>query len=121
MMQCLSSFLALIFIKFSLKNNRLLLTHQLLEVFRMELSRYVTLLEESMTLFSGSTAVELNNTIARVTDGIYEGITIGGNVFPGSTLSNHLLRFNNIPQLQGSTSDELYNTIAHITDGIYED
>ncbi|XP_057471692.1 ATP-citrate synthase beta chain protein 2-like isoform X2 [Actinidia eriantha] len=102
MMQCLSSFLALIFIKFSLKNNRLLLTHQLLEVFRMELSRYVTLLEESMTLFSlqGSTSDELYNTIAHITDGIYEDIAIGGHVFPGSTLSNHVLRSNNIPQIK---------------------
>lgn len=73
---------------------------------------------------------ELYNTIARVTDGIYEGeflfyvqsllmnvssclsflkrslcfgmasgIAIGGDVFPGSTLSDHILRFNNIPQV----------------------
>ncbi|VAH60508.1 unnamed protein product [Triticum turgidum subsp. durum] len=43
---------------------------------------------------------ELYNTIARVTDGIYEGIAIGGDVFPGSTLSDHILRFNNIPQVK---------------------
>lgn len=76
---------------------------------------------------------ELYNSIARVTDGIYEGwifidwalslllfmtyvtfcevkshlalimtfigIAIGGDVFPGSTLSDHVLRFNNIPQV----------------------
>ncbi|KAG5607555.1 hypothetical protein H5410_029047 [Solanum commersonii] len=46
----------------------------------------------------GGMSDELYNTIARVTDGIYEGIAIGGNVFPGSTLSDHVLRFNNIPQ-----------------------
>lgn len=28
------------------------------------------------------------------------GIAIGGDVFPGSTLSDHVLRFNNIPQVQ---------------------
>ncbi|CAI9277563.1 unnamed protein product [Lactuca saligna] len=39
---------------------------------------------------------ELYNIIARVTDGIYEGIAIR-DVFPGSTLSVHVLRFNNIP------------------------
>ncbi|XP_057471693.1 ATP-citrate synthase beta chain protein 2-like isoform X3 [Actinidia eriantha] len=68
----------------------------------MELSRYVTLLEESMTLFSlqGSTSDELYNTIAHITDGIYEDIAIGGHVFPGSTLSNHVLRSNNIPQIK---------------------
>jgi succinyl-CoA synthetase alpha subunit len=29
----------------------------------------------------------------------YSGIAIGGDVFPGSTLSDHILRFNNIPQV----------------------
>ena len=28
------------------------------------------------------------------------GIAIGGDVFPGSTLSDHVLRFNNIPQVE---------------------
>ncbi|KAG6534697.1 hypothetical protein ZIOFF_008600 [Zingiber officinale] len=49
---------------------------------------------------SGGMSNELYNTIARVTDGIYEGIAIGGDVFPGSTLSDHVLRFNNIPQVK---------------------
>lgn len=30
---------------------------------------------------------------------VYAGIAIGGDVFPGSTLSDHVLRFNNIPQV----------------------
>ncbi|KAL8130233.1 hypothetical protein V2J09_019388 [Rumex salicifolius] len=49
---------------------------------------------------SGGMSNELYNTIARVTDGIYEGIAIGGDVFPGSTLSDHVLRYNNIPQVK---------------------
>ncbi|KAG0478327.1 hypothetical protein HPP92_013046 [Vanilla planifolia] len=49
---------------------------------------------------SGGMSNELYNTIARVTDGIYEGIAIGGDVFPGSTLSDHVVRFNNIPQVK---------------------
>ncbi|GFZ09084.1 ATP citrate lyase subunit B 2 [Actinidia rufa] len=49
---------------------------------------------------SGGMSNEMYNTIARVTDGIYEGIAIGGDVFPGSTLSDHVLRFNNIPQIK---------------------
>ncbi|KAH0671378.1 hypothetical protein KY290_026733 [Solanum tuberosum] len=49
---------------------------------------------------SGGMSDELYNTIARVTDGIYEGIAIGGDVFPGSTLSDHVLRFNNILQVK---------------------
>ncbi|KAG9143949.1 hypothetical protein Leryth_022968 [Lithospermum erythrorhizon] len=49
---------------------------------------------------SGGMSNEMYNTIARVSDGIYEGIAIGGDVFPGSTLSDHVLRFNNIPQVK---------------------
>eukprot|EP01018_Ginkgo_biloba_P032324 Gb_32255 [translate_table: standard] len=49
---------------------------------------------------SGGMSNELYSAIARVTDGIYEGIAIGGDVFPGSTLSDHVLRFNNIPQIK---------------------
>ncbi|KAK9084361.1 hypothetical protein Scep_030832 [Stephania cephalantha] len=49
---------------------------------------------------SGGMSNEMYNTIARVTDGIFEGIAIGGDVFPGSTLSDHVLRFNNIPQIK---------------------
>jgi ATP citrate (pro-S)-lyase len=43
---------------------------------------------------------EMYNVLARVTDGLYEGIAIGGDVYPGSTLSDHVLRFNNIPQVK---------------------
>ncbi|XP_051128354.1 uncharacterized protein LOC127249542 isoform X1 [Andrographis paniculata] len=52
---------------------------------------------------SGGMSNEMYNTIARVSDGIYEGIAIGGDVFPGSTLSDHVLRFNNIPQRRRMT------------------
>ncbi|CAH1413539.1 unnamed protein product [Lactuca virosa] len=48
----------------------------------------------------GFVSKSLYNIIVRVTDGIYEGIAIGGDVFPGSTLSDHVLRFNNIPQIK---------------------
>eukprot|EP00270_Netrium_digitus_P002348 TRINITY_DN12682_c0_g1_i1.p1 TRINITY_DN12682_c0_g1~~TRINITY_DN12682_c0_g1_i1.p1 ORF type:complete len:609 (-),score=165.79 TRINITY_DN12682_c0_g1_i1:224-2050(-) len=49
---------------------------------------------------SGGMSNELYNVLARTTDGLYEGIAIGGDVFPGSTLSDHVLRFNNIPQVK---------------------
>lgn len=56
---------------------------------------------------------EMYNVLARVTDGLYEGIAIGGDVYPGSTLSDHVLRFNNIPQV--SVSDcELYDRSCRI-------
>jgi len=49
---------------------------------------------------SGGMSNEMYNVLARVTDGLYEGIAIGGDVYPGSTLSDHVLRFNNIPQIK---------------------
>lgn len=40
------------------------------------------------------------------------GIAIGGDVFPGSTLSDHVLRFNNIPQVH--ITSILYNSLTWI-------
>ena len=33
-------------------------------------------------------------------NGVSAGIAIGGDVFPGSTLSDHCLRYENIPQIR---------------------
>jgi ATP citrate (pro-S)-lyase len=49
---------------------------------------------------SGGMSNEMYNVLARVTDGLYEGIAIGGDAYPGSTLSDHVLRFSNIPQIK---------------------
>nr|XP_043609417.1 ATP-citrate synthase beta chain protein 1-like isoform X2 [Erigeron canadensis] len=49
---------------------------------------------------SGGMANELYHMIARVTDGIHEGITIGGDAFPICMISDHVLRFNNIYQVK---------------------
>ena len=48
---------------------------------------------------SGGMSNEMYNVLARVTDGLFEGIAIGGDTFPGSTLSDHCLRYQNIPQV----------------------
>ncbi len=49
---------------------------------------------------SGGMMNELFNIIARTTDGVKEGIAIGGDVFPGSTLLDHLLRFEADPDIR---------------------
>lgn len=49
---------------------------------------------------SGGMSNELYNVLARATDGLFEGIAIGGDSFPGSTLSDHCLRYQNIPQIK---------------------
>ncbi|GAQ90472.1 ATP-citrate lyase B [Klebsormidium nitens] len=49
---------------------------------------------------SGGMSNEMFNVCARVTDGIFEGIAIGGDAFPGSTLSDHCLRYNSIPAVK---------------------
>ena len=46
---------------------------------------------------SGGMSNELNNVIARFTDGVYEGVAIGGDRYPGSTFIDHLLRFQDDP------------------------
>ena len=49
---------------------------------------------------SGGLSNEAYNIIARNTDGLYEGIAIGGDTYPGSTLLDHLLRFEGIPDIK---------------------
>ncbi len=49
---------------------------------------------------SGGLSNEAYNIIARNTNGLYEGIAIGGDTYPGSTLLDHLLRFEAIPEIK---------------------
>ena len=49
---------------------------------------------------SGGLSNEAYYTIAMNTDGLYEGIAIGGDAFAGSTLLDHLLRFERIPEIK---------------------
>jgi succinyl-CoA synthetase alpha subunit len=42
---------------------------------------------------SGGLLNELNNIVSRNSDGVYEGIAIGGDLYPGSTFIDHLMRY----------------------------
>ncbi|KAJ3010565.1 citrate synthase [Thoreauomyces humboldtii] len=42
---------------------------------------------------SGGMSNELNNIISRSSDGVYEGVAIGGDRYPGSTFIDHMLRY----------------------------
>lgn len=47
---------------------------------------------------SGGMSNELNNILSFTTNGVYEGIAIGGDRYPGSTFIDHLLRYENDPE-----------------------
>ena len=49
---------------------------------------------------SGGLSNELNNIIARNTDGVYEGVAIGGDRYPGSTFIDHLMRYEANPEIK---------------------
>ncbi|GJD07273.1 ATP-citrate synthase beta chain protein 1 [Galdieria sulphuraria] len=49
---------------------------------------------------SGGLSNEMYNVLARTTDGIFEGIAIGGDTYPGSTLADHVWRFEQIPNIK---------------------
>ncbi len=49
---------------------------------------------------SGGLSNELYNILARTTDGLYEGIAVGGDAYPGSTIIDHVLRFEQIPEVK---------------------
>ncbi|KAI1767091.1 citrate synthase [Hypoxylon sp. FL1150] len=46
---------------------------------------------------SGGMSNELNNIISQNTDGVYEGIAIGGDRYPGTTFIDHMLRYQQDP------------------------
>lgn len=47
---------------------------------------------------SGGMSNELNNIIAHTTDGVYEGVAIGGDRYPGTTFIDHMLRYQADPE-----------------------
>ncbi|KAJ5097957.1 hypothetical protein N7532_004958 [Penicillium argentinense] len=47
---------------------------------------------------SGGMSNELNNIISQNTDGVYEGVAIGGDRYPGTTFIDHLLRYQAEPE-----------------------
>lgn len=49
---------------------------------------------------SGGLTNETFNIVARNADGVFEGIAIGGDAYPGSRLVDHLLRYENNPAIK---------------------
>ncbi|KAK8134408.1 ATP citrate lyase subunit 1 [Apiospora sp. TS-2023a] len=73
---------------------------------------------------SGGMSNELNNIIAQNTDGVYEGIAIGGDRYPGTTFIDHMLRYQADPEckilvLLGEVGGvEEYKVIEAVKQGI---
>ncbi len=49
---------------------------------------------------SGGLFNEISHMIGQVTDGVYESIPVGGDTYPGSTLLEHLLRYQANPKIK---------------------
>lgn len=49
---------------------------------------------------SGGMSNELNNIISRSTNGVYEGVAIGGDRYPGTTFMDHILRYEADPEVK---------------------
>ncbi|KAI9801807.1 MAG: hypothetical protein M1825_003180 [Sarcosagium campestre] len=47
---------------------------------------------------SGGMSNELNNIVANTTDGVHEGVAIGGDRYPGTTFIDHMLRYEAEPE-----------------------
>ena len=43
---------------------------------------------------------ELNNIIARNSDGVYEGVAIGGDRYPGTRFIDHVIRYEKNPDVK---------------------
>ncbi|PGH17086.1 ATP-citrate synthase subunit 1 [Polytolypa hystricis UAMH7299] len=72
---------------------------------------------------SGGMSNELNNIISQNTDGVYEGVAIGGDRYPGTTFIDHMLRYQADPEckillLLGEVGGvEEYRVIEAVQDG----
>ena len=49
---------------------------------------------------SGGMSNELNNIISQTSDGVFEGVAIDGDKYPGSTFIEHLLRYQRNPEVK---------------------
>ncbi len=49
---------------------------------------------------SGGLSNEMYHMLSMTTDGLYEGIAIGGDAFPGTSLLDHVLRFELMPEVK---------------------
>lgn len=73
---------------------------------------------------SGGMSNELNNIIANTTNGVYEGVAIGGDRYPGTTFIDHILRYEADPNckiivLLGEVGGvEEYRVIDAVKNGI---
>jgi len=48
---------------------------------------------------SGGMSNELNNIVSKASDGVYEGVAIGGDRYPGTTFMDFILRYQEDPQV----------------------
>ncbi|KAI8127198.1 ATP-citrate synthase [Lucilia cuprina] len=72
---------------------------------------------------SGGMSNELNNIISKATDGVLEGVAIGGDRYPGTTFMDHILRYQADPEAKlivllgevGGTEE--YEVCAALKDG----
>ena len=72
---------------------------------------------------SGGMSNELNNIISRATNGVCEGVAIGGDRYPGTSFLDHLLRYEKDPNVKmyvllgevGGTEE--YGVVEAIKDG----
>ncbi|KAK3912870.1 ATP-citrate synthase [Frankliniella fusca] len=49
---------------------------------------------------SGGMSNELNNIISKATDGVFEGVAIGGDRYPGTTFMDHIMRYQADPAVK---------------------
>ncbi|XP_046674002.1 ATP-citrate synthase isoform X2 [Homalodisca vitripennis] len=49
---------------------------------------------------SGGMSNELNNIISKATNGVYEGVAIGGDRYPGTVFMDHILRYQADPEVK---------------------
>lgn len=73
---------------------------KLIAHFNTSLTKFVSPFSVAYVSRSGGMSNELNNIISKATNGVYEGVAIGGDRYPGTTFMDHIMRYQADPAVK---------------------
>lgn len=74
---------------------------------------------------SGGMSNELNNIISKATNGVFEGVAIGGDRYPGTNFMDHIMRYQKDPEVSKlflaplPMDDDSVSAHIHLFNGLF--
>lgn len=57
---------------------------------------------------------ELNNIVSKATNGVYEGVAIGGDRYPGTNFMDHIMRYQKDPEVSSTLESEVTRVTVNV-------